>query len=541
MVITRYSKAFGEKEYDTIVIGSGMGGMAAAGILARFGQRVLVLEKHYIAGGLTHSFKRKRFEWDVGMHYIGNVHDKEHILRQTFDFISGGKLKWSEIETSYDKICINHQGQKNHIHFGAGKKQFIDSLLTSFPEEEPAINRYLELIEKVNDASEFYFAERLLPPWIGKILYPLLSKKFRFYSDQTTQQAISKLTNNHELIHVLTTRYGNYGLPPGKSSFAMHALVVYSYLEGANYPIGGTSEVANTVSEVIGKSGGSVVVDAEVEKIILKKNKAIGVQMADGTQIFSKRVISNAGYENTTQKLLPLSDKQRKKLKLSSEQQIKPSTGHMALYVGLEGAAEELGLDKANHWLSDSGDHDKRLEAYVNDPEQNFPFVFISSPSTKDPLWSAKNPDISTVTMIVPASFSWFEKWQDKPWGKRGEEYDALKSQFCERLLAQLYNHLPNTRGKVKWNELSTPLSTAHFCQRDFGAMYGFEHSPERFKQRWVRPASPVKGLFMVGQDMVTVGVTAATMSAVLATSLILRTNMMNALPKAHKKDKEVI
>jgi len=538
-MIVSYTNKLNKDDYDTIVIGSGMGGMASAGILARQGQRVLVLEKHFIAGGLTHSFKRKKFEWDVGLHYIGNVHNEDHISRQTFDYITESKLRWHKIQGPYDKISLTQNGKKTEIEIGAGRESFVEALVAAFPNERRTIETYLDKVLEVHNAMNNYFAERLLPVWLGKILYPLLSKKFRSFSDQTTLEVLSQLTSNNALIEVLTARYGNYGLPPGKSSFAMHAVVVHTYIDGANYPEGGTSEVAKNVAKVVVKYGGSFVVNADVQTILLKKNKAVGVCMANGDRIYAKRIISNAGYEVTVQKLLPLSKDALQQRKIVQGDNVKVSVGHLTLHVGLEGNAETLGLDQANHWLPPSGDHDKLMDSYLKDYSEEFPFVFISSSSTKDPKWAAKNPHISTVTVIVPASYEWFKQWQAKPWMKRGEVYERLKDHFSKRLIESLYSRFPKTKGKVRWEELSTPLTTVHFCQREKGGMYGYEHSPERFKQKWLRPASPVKGLYMVGQDFVTGGVTAALMSALLATSLILRKNMMTALPKAHLKSLE--
>ena len=59
--------------WDTIVIGSGMGGMPAAAALSRVGHKVLMLEQHQTLGGLTHSFSRDGFSWDVGIHYLSGV------------------------------------------------------------------------------------------------------------------------------------------------------------------------------------------------------------------------------------------------------------------------------------------------------------------------------------------------------------------------------------------------------------------------------------------------------------------------------------
>jgi len=97
------------EQYDTIIIGSGMGSLTSAAILAKEGQKVLVLERHYIAGGFTHVFKRKGFEWDVGIHYIGEVQREDAIIKRLFDYISDDQLKWADMGAVYDKIIIGNK------------------------------------------------------------------------------------------------------------------------------------------------------------------------------------------------------------------------------------------------------------------------------------------------------------------------------------------------------------------------------------------------------------------------------------------------
>jgi phytoene dehydrogenase-like protein len=76
-----------------IVIGSGIGGLASAALLAKHGgQRVLVLERHYVAGGYTHTFQRHGYEWDVGVHYIGEVQPGT-LLRALFDELTEAQLE----------------------------------------------------------------------------------------------------------------------------------------------------------------------------------------------------------------------------------------------------------------------------------------------------------------------------------------------------------------------------------------------------------------------------------------------------------------
>ena len=75
-----YSKRKIPKDIDAIIIGSGIGGLTCAGLLSRAGKRVLVLEQHYIAGGCTHSFEEHGYEFDTGLHYMGNISKRKKIL-----------------------------------------------------------------------------------------------------------------------------------------------------------------------------------------------------------------------------------------------------------------------------------------------------------------------------------------------------------------------------------------------------------------------------------------------------------------------------
>src|SRR5690606_4475496 len=145
--------------------------------------------------------------------------------------------------------------------------------------------------------------------------------------------------------------------------------------------------------------------------------------------------------------------------------------------------------------------------------------LYISFPSAKDPEWASHYPDRSTVEVITLGKYEWFEAWADKTWNQRGEDYDALKAQFTERLLEGLFRQMPQLRNKLDYCELSTPLSTEWFGVYDRGEIYGLDHDTERFRQRWLHPVTPVKGLYTTGQDVVTAGVGGALMGGVMTTA----------------------
>jgi hypothetical protein len=96
-----------DDSWDAIVVGSGIGGLASAALLSRYtAKRVLVLERHYVAGGYTHVFHRPSYEWDVGFHYIGQVHDPNSQLRRAFDLVTDAQLDWAPTPDVYDRLVI---------------------------------------------------------------------------------------------------------------------------------------------------------------------------------------------------------------------------------------------------------------------------------------------------------------------------------------------------------------------------------------------------------------------------------------------------
>ena len=180
-------------------------------------------------------------------------------------------------------------------------------MISYFPKEESAILSYMDLLDEVARSSRAYFGQKALSGVIGTISYPFMTKKFFKYSDRTTLDVLSDLTSDPKLIGVLTGQWGDYGLPPAQSSFAMHAFVARHYLDGGNYPTGTSRRIAETVSDLIEKNDGVLAVNAGVDRIKIEKGRAVGVVMENGDIIEAKHIISNAGVVNTNRDLLSLS------------------------------------------------------------------------------------------------------------------------------------------------------------------------------------------------------------------------------------------
>ena len=153
--------------------------------------------------------------------------------------------------------------------------------------------------------------------------------------------------------------------------------------------------------------------------------------------------------------------------------------------------------------------------------------MFISFPSAKDPSWDKNHPNSATIEVITVADFSKHKKWADKQWKKRGNEYESHKENISQSLLESLYKHSPNTKGHVDYYELSTPLTSRDLANYKEGELYGINHTPRRFQQKWLKPQTHIKNLYLTGQDIVTAGVSAAMMSGVITSSAILKKNLM--------------
>ena len=102
-------------------------------------------------------------------------------------------------------------------------------------------------------------------------------------------------------------------------------------------------------------------------------------------------------------------------------------------------------------------------------------------------------------------------------WKHRGEDYEALKNQLSDRLRAELERHVPSAIGNIAYTELSTPVSTRHFMNYSHGEIYGIISTPERFAVRGLGARTPIRGLYLTGQDVSSLGVVGASYGGIIA------------------------
>ena len=255
--------------------------------------------------------------------------------------------------------------------------------------------------------------------------------------------------------------------------------------------------------------------------------------MNDGKKFFANNVVSSTGIFNTYEKLIPKSVSQKYQLNQQLEK-VNPSVAHACLYLGLKGSPEKLKLPKNNLWVyPEKGDHDTIVENYLSDSKAPFPVVYISFPAAKDPSWSERYPDRSTIDVITLLPFDLVKEWQGTQWMKRGKKYEELKEKMSQRLLETLYHQLPHLKGKIDHYELSTPLTTQNFMNYKEGEIYGIDHTPQRFRQKFLQPRTPIKNFYLTGQDIISAGVGGALFSGVVTASAMEGKNLVKMVYRA--------
>ncbi len=499
--------------YDAIVIGSGIGGLTTAAILAKLkGWRVLILERHFRAGGFTHTFKRPGgWEWDVGLHYVGGM-EPGGMGRRLFDFVTDRGVAWNPMPDCYDRFVYPD------FQFSAlkGAKNYREALLRMFPHEGPGIKGYFRDLKAATGYLQRHIVAASMPRPLGAAV-----RWFNRLRSQlplmTTGEYLDRHFRDPKLKALLVSQWADYGLPPAKSAFATHALIATHYLGGAWYPEGGAGTIASAVERVIQGAGGAILVNHKVRRILIEGDRAVGVeawrQLGKGGGMVSVEapvVISDAGAWATFKKLLPES------IQFGAGD---PPDGFTVatLYLGLKRNPNELGFQGENHWIFRGLDHNS-MAAHQDDLLQGKANgCYLSFPSLKDP-----RATHHTAEIIAPMSYDSVKQFRNEPWRRRSPAYQDLKINITQALLDLVEQHHPGFGALVEYKELSTPLTVEHFTGHRHGSIYGYPGTPDRYTKSWLAPVTPVRNLFLTGADAGSLGIMGAMMGGVSTAALFL-------------------
>ncbi len=496
--------------FDAIVIGSGIGGLALAAILAKRDQkRVLVLEKHFQLGGLTHEFSRGRFTWDVGLHYVGGMEPGE-FNRLLFDYLTDGKLEWTRMPHVFEKFV--YPGMT--IEVPSSKQEYRDKLLALFPAEKTSIHRYFKDIDRIASWYRAHILLKTLPTFASSLVrLPLISRERTALL--TVREYLDSRFKDNRLKGVLASQWGDYGLPPTEASFAIHALIVEHYLSGGYYPRGGASSIVRHIQPMIERTGGVLLAGHEMTELLVQNETVIGVKTRywngdhfESTNFYAEITFSDIGANETYRKLL----KPHTALPDGIET-IHRGSSAVTAYIGFRKSPKELGIQGENFWIYGSYDHDRTAGASAELLKGKPAGCSVSFPSLKNPDARAHTAEIS----VFNVGFDEFRPFAGSAWLHREQDYYDLKARMLTGMIDLADAHIKGFRDIVEYAELSTPLSMENFTSRDRGLMYGVPCVPGRFRLSWLSARTRLKNFFLTGSDVGSIGILGAVMGAVMA------------------------
>lgn len=510
--------------YDAILIGSGMGSLTTAAFLAKLKKmRVLVLEQHFVIGGQTHSFHRKgKYEFDVGLHYVGLMDGSPE--KSILDFITSNQVKWQKMPDDFE--VFSYPGFDFKVP--SNKAAYQARLIERFPNEEKAIRQYFKDVKTAGTWFTTALFEDIMPRFLSRLLrkfYPRLGR----LSTMTSGEYMDRNFKDSNLKAILLSQWGDYGVIPRQSAFGMHSLIVSHFWRGAWYPVGGAKTIAQAIVPTIEKHGGLVLKRQTVSEILIQNGKAYGVRAHSslhpeqpGQEFYAPLIISGAGSANTYLNLIP------KHVDIPFRENLAKVRGLSAfcVYLGLKESPAKFGIKGENHWIFEGTDHDAAI-----DKTGTLRGVYLSFPSLKDPAAKSHTADIITLM-----DYERFAEWRDGKWKKRGTDYEALKAEVARDLIAQVEKKFPGFGANVEFMDTSSPLTMEHFLKTGHGLFYGIPVTPDRLFTPWTRSKTPIENLYLTGADVVGPGIVGAMMGGVKTAGVVLLSHLFTRRVQSPKK-----
>lgn len=502
------------EEFDSIVIGSGAGGLATALCLARAGQKVLVLEQHTVPGGWCHSFTSNGQRFSPGVHYIGLLDEGQSTNNLYKGLGVANDIVFFRMnKKGYDHCHINH----HKFDFPAGNKNLEASLIAQFPKEEKNIKEYIRLVQKVSE--ELQLIPKLKGFW-QNITVPFRTRHFGKFGLFSLKRVIDWHIKDPLLKAILNAQCGDHGLPPHKANFIVHCSVMNHYFDGGFYPMGGGSGIVKAMTNKIKSYNGVVRTQQSVTKILIESKKAYGVELANGTKILAKNIISNADPTTTYLKLIGaenISKKLNRKL-----DKTKYSVTSLILFLTLDMDVTQAGIDSGNIWRFKDEDIDRHFETLTKGnilEGEEFPAFFMSCTTLKDPAsFNGRFHNFEVVTYVDYDSFREFDETDDYHCGK----YLAFKERIIEKFLNSIEKIIPTAKQNIVQAELGTPKTNQFYINTTRGNVYGTEKTLRHVGPFAYKSKTEIENLFLCGASTLSHGVTGATFSGLETASKIL-------------------
>ncbi|MBP2618202.1 phytoene desaturase family protein [Chryseobacterium jejuense] len=498
-----------KKEYDILVIGSGLGGLVSALVLAKEGLKVCVLEKNNQYGGNLQTFSRDKLIFDTGVHYLGGL-SKGQNLNRFFSYLEiMEELELQKMdEDGYDRISFGDDTiQYPHAQ---GYENFVEQLSTYFPEEKENLENYCEELQYVCSQFPRYHV-------VGKDNY---NEEILHLN---TKRFIESVTQNKTLQAVLLGSNFLYAGDSENVPFYVHALTVNSYIQSAYKCLKGGSQISKLMIRKLRQYGAEVHKHSEVSEFIFNENNTLtSVKTKSGKEYAAKQFISNIEIRST---IKLIGEERLKKSFLNRVLSWQPISSCFSVYLVLKPHY----LPNFNYNIYHYSSEKQVWNAYrYNKEDWPETYMLSSTPSKHHPEFA------ESLTAISYMDFDEVKQWESTvntaaDEHERGEQYERFKLEKTEKMIDALEKKIPGLRHAIQQIYTSSPLSYRDYIGSFDGNMYGYMKNSDNPLKTMVSPRTKIDNLFLTGQSVNMHGILGVTIGAFNTCAEILGKDTINS------------
>ncbi|ACT93225.1 phytoene desaturase family protein [Dyadobacter fermentans] len=484
-----------QKEYDFVIVGSGLGGLACANILAKEGYSVVVLEKNHQIGGHLQVYSRDKTIYDTGVHYVGGLDEGENLYQFFKYFGILDKLKLKRLDD--DRFDVIRFEDGSEYAYAQGMEHFEQKLISYFPDEAAAIRAYCQ---KVTDTCAKF------------PLYNLETAGDNYLNDESiltlnAYDYIASLTDNIRLRNVLAGNNLLYAGVKEKTPFYVHALILKSYLNGAYKFVDGGSQIAIQLSRAVRQHGGEIYKHKKVTGAHYNEKGHITEVVCENGETFRGReFISNIHPSVTIDVFGP---ERFLSVYRARVQALENSVSTFLVHISFkDNTFEYLNYNIYQHHI------DNVWEGVSYDQATWPQTYFICTPSI-----SKKGEYADSMSIMCYMDASETAAWADtfstvaEP-GARDAAYAQFKKDKEALVLARIETVFPGISAKIKSVHSASPLTFRDYIGNGNGTMYGIvKDSTSPMKTR-INTRTKIPNLHLTGQNISLHGILGVTVSA---------------------------
>lgn len=492
--------------YDIVVIGSGLGGLVSALILAKEGKKVCILEKNQQFGGNLQTFSRNKVLFDTGVHYLGGLSEGQNLYRY-FKFLGiMNDLKIKKMDEVFDKISFDNDS--NEYPQSQGTENFVKNLAAFFPEEEKNLRFYCQEIHSVCAKFPRYFLVNQ-GNYDETTLY------------RNTKDFICSVTQNPKLRAILA---GNNFLYAGdeKTPLFVHALTVNSYIQSAYKCVLGGSQITKLLIRELRKYNADLFKRTKISSFTKdQNNRLISAKTEEGKEFFGEKFISNIELASTIELV---GEESFKKVFVSRIKNLKPVISSFSVYIVLK--TKSLRNFNYNYFHNRTPDFLSKQENY---DEKSWPLFYMLSA-----IEDRKNEGFAeSLTILTSMRFDEVRQWEKTfntvaNKGKRSEDYENFKREKAEILIREVEKKYPDIRQHISIFYTSSPLSYRDYIGTKNGSIYGYVKDSGNPYKTMFSPKTKIENLYLTGQTVNMHGILGVTVGAFTTCAEILGAEIMD-------------